>query len=122
MPMGLYGWISSSEAVHGSTAEKTFCSRMRRAINCVYCAPKSRMTIDWVSTLHVTPKFLTALPELDESRQPGDLEEVRGREIPDADRAPPDVESLSAHLRLEGQRDRGEDHGKHDERQLHNTE
>ena len=37
---------SSSEAVHGRTTEKTFCSRMRRAINCVYCAPKSRMTID----------------------------------------------------------------------------
>src|SRR5579864_611639 len=40
------------DAVHGSTTEKTFCSRMRRAISCEYCAPKSRTTMDWVSTIY----------------------------------------------------------------------
>ena len=58
MPTGAQLLISSSEAVQGSTTEKTFCSRMRRAMSCVYCAPKSRMTmlvdgwlrLDWVST------------------------------------------------------------------------
>src|SRR5271168_4954562 len=48
MPTGAQLLISSSEAVQGSTTEKTFCSRMRRAMSCIYCAPKSRMTIDWV--------------------------------------------------------------------------
>jgi hypothetical protein len=31
--------------VHGSTTENTLNSRIRRAINCVYCDPKSRITI-----------------------------------------------------------------------------
>src|ERR1700693_209542 len=48
MPTGPQALISLSEAVQGSTTEKTFCSRMRRAINCVVCAPKSRMTMDWL--------------------------------------------------------------------------
>jgi hypothetical protein len=38
--------------VQGSTTEKTFCSRIRRAISCVYCEPKSRITIVWVSTFY----------------------------------------------------------------------
>src|SRR6185312_7877546 len=42
--------ISFREALQGRTTEKTFCSRMRRAMSCEYCAPKSRMTIDWFST------------------------------------------------------------------------
>ena len=46
---GRVALTSSSFAVHGSTTEKTFCSRMRRAMSCVYCAPKSRMTMDWLS-------------------------------------------------------------------------
>src|ERR1700722_8293979 len=45
IPAGAQRLTSSSLAVQGSTTEKTFCSRMRRAISCVYCAPKSRMTI-----------------------------------------------------------------------------
>ncbi len=45
MPAGEYLRSSSSFAVHGSTTENTFCLRMRRAISCVYCAPKSRMTM-----------------------------------------------------------------------------
>src|SRR5271156_691330 len=49
MPTGEQLLTSSSEAVQGSTTEKTFCSRMRRAMSCVYCAPKSRMTIDSLS-------------------------------------------------------------------------
>src|ERR1700723_2278226 len=48
MPTGEQLLTSSSEAVQGSTTEKTFCSRMRRAMSCVYCAPKSRMTTDWL--------------------------------------------------------------------------
>ena len=46
MPAGAYLWISFSEAVQGSTTENTLCSRIRRAISCVYCEPKSRTTID----------------------------------------------------------------------------
>src|SRR4029077_6962571 len=36
--------MSSSEAVHGRIAEKTCCSRIRRAISWVYWPPKSRTT------------------------------------------------------------------------------
>src|SRR5580704_16545983 len=50
MPKGEELRISSTVAVQGSTTEKTFCSRMRRAISWEYWAPKSRTTIDWVST------------------------------------------------------------------------
>src|SRR6202030_663763 len=49
MPTGAQLLISASDAVQGSTTEKTFCSRMRRAINCVNWDPKSRMTMDWLS-------------------------------------------------------------------------
>src|SRR5277367_353185 len=44
-PTGSSERISSSFAVHGKTAENTCCSRMRRAISCVYCPPKSSTTI-----------------------------------------------------------------------------
>src|SRR5713226_6686044 len=50
IPTGAYRRISFFLAVHGSTTEKTCCSRMRRAMSCEYCAPKSRKTVDWVST------------------------------------------------------------------------
>src|SRR5437588_5428746 len=50
IPTGDYFWISSIFELQGRTTEKTFCSRTRRAISCEYCAPKSRTTIDWVST------------------------------------------------------------------------
>ncbi len=36
---------SASGVVQGSTTEKTLNSRMRRAMSCVYCEPKSRMTM-----------------------------------------------------------------------------
>jgi hypothetical protein len=36
--------MSAIEEVHGKTAENTRCSRTRRAINCVYCPPKSNTT------------------------------------------------------------------------------
>src|ERR1017187_6802655 len=52
-PSGFSARISAIGAVQGSTTEKTFSSRIRRAISCVYCEPKSRMTIVWVSTLQV---------------------------------------------------------------------
>src|SRR5579872_2248674 len=50
IPAGEYLRISSILAVQGRTTENTFCSRTRRAINCEYCAPKSRTTIDCDST------------------------------------------------------------------------
>ena len=42
--------LGDTEALQGRTTEKTFCSRMRRAMSCVYWLPKSRMTIEEVST------------------------------------------------------------------------
>src|SRR5580704_12798463 len=45
MPTGSSARISSIFAVHGRIAENTCCSRMRRAISCVYCPPKSSTTI-----------------------------------------------------------------------------
>src|SRR5215469_11356267 len=45
IPMGLQARISPTGTVQGSTTLNTFCSRTRRAISCVYCEPKSRMTI-----------------------------------------------------------------------------
>src|SRR5713101_2095713 len=44
IPAGSSLRISSIEDVHGRTAENTCCSRMRRAISCVYCPPKSSTT------------------------------------------------------------------------------
>src|SRR5579885_3348302 len=44
MPAGSNLRISSTEALQGRMAEKTCCSRMRRAMSCVYCPPKSRTT------------------------------------------------------------------------------
>src|SRR5580698_5257613 len=49
MPTGEQLLTSSNEAVQGNTTEKTFCSRMRRAMSWVYCAPKSRITMDSLS-------------------------------------------------------------------------
>src|SRR5207302_3530307 len=50
IPAGEYLRISSIFAMQGRTTENTFCSRTRRAISWEYWAPKSRTTIDWVST------------------------------------------------------------------------
>src|SRR5208283_1515977 len=81
MPTGAQFLISAKGAVQGSTTEKTFCSRMRRAMSCVYCDPKSRMTTVWVSTLQVwqeagehvkngkvdrIPELFVVIPRLDE--------------------------------------------------------
>src|ERR1700740_3041533 len=44
MPVGSSLRISSSVVVQGRTEEKTCCSRMRRAMSCVYWPPKSRTT------------------------------------------------------------------------------
>src|SRR5260370_42672472 len=49
MPTGAQFFTSFSAAVQGTTTEKTFCSRIRRAMSWVYCAPKSRITMDWFS-------------------------------------------------------------------------
>src|SRR5260370_41787829 len=50
MTNGEYLRMSSIVELQGRTAEKTCCSRSRRAISFEYCAPKSRTTIEWVST------------------------------------------------------------------------
>src|SRR5271165_2309531 len=44
MPAGANLRISSNEELQGRTAENTCCSRMRRAMSCVYWPPKSRTT------------------------------------------------------------------------------
>src|SRR5271170_7706447 len=63
MPTGSCARISSSEAVHGRIAEKTCCSRIRRAINCVYCPPKSSTTIP-CRVLTMPPRSLCAAAPL----------------------------------------------------------
>src|SRR5271155_2436758 len=49
IPTGSCARISAIVAVHGRIAEKTSCSRMRRAMSCVYCPPKSRTTIPFLT-------------------------------------------------------------------------
>src|SRR2546430_12938001 len=44
MPAGSYLRISSTAVVHGRMALKTFCSRILRAMSCVYWPPKSSTT------------------------------------------------------------------------------
>src|SRR5271163_5221812 len=62
MPTGSSARISSSFAVQGKIAENTCCSRIRRAISCVYCPPKSSTTIP-CRVLTVPPAFCsTAVP------------------------------------------------------------
>src|SRR4029077_10307537 len=62
-PTGSSARISSSEAVHGRIAENTSCSRMRRAINCVYWPPKSRTTTP-CRVLNVPPAGLVVADSL----------------------------------------------------------
>ena len=45
MPTGSNFRICSILAVQGRIALNTCCSRIRRAINCVYCPPKSNTTM-----------------------------------------------------------------------------
>src|SRR5580704_183624 len=45
IPAGSYLRICSIPAVQGRIALNTCCSRIRRAINCVYCPPKSNTTM-----------------------------------------------------------------------------
>src|ERR1019366_3629960 len=45
IPAGSYLRICSTVAVQGRMALNTCCSRIRRAINCVYCPPKSSTTM-----------------------------------------------------------------------------
>src|SRR5271163_5141828 len=51
MPDGSNSLIFSRVELHGRTAEKTCCSRMRRAISWVYWPPKSRTTMPLRSEL-----------------------------------------------------------------------
>src|SRR5580698_1137133 len=45
LPLALSSSTRARGAVHGSTTEKTSSSRILRAMSCVYCDPKSRMTM-----------------------------------------------------------------------------
>ena len=69
--MGRRERISASEAVQGRTTEKTFCSRMRRAMSWVYWLPKSRMTIEEVSTLYFFRVSLSEQGQKAQSRRDG---------------------------------------------------
>src|SRR5262249_45024383 len=60
MPAGSYERISSRLAVHGTIALNTCCSRMRRAISCVYCPPKSSTTTPPSSDFGLVWSFFTA--------------------------------------------------------------
>ena len=45
MPLGFIAAISAAGVLKWTMVEYTLHSRMRRAMTCVYCEPKSRMTI-----------------------------------------------------------------------------
>src|ERR1044071_4352739 len=49
-PTGLFSRIFSIGVLNGTISEYTDSSRRRRAINCVYCEPKSRTRIVWWDT------------------------------------------------------------------------
>src|SRR5215469_17911058 len=57
MPTGSSFRICSIPAVHGRIALKTFCSRIRRAISCVYCPPKSSTTMPPRSLIHTSSDY-----------------------------------------------------------------
>src|SRR5512132_2528028 len=50
IPTGFLSWILSSGVLNGTISEYTDSSRSRRAINCVYCEPKSSTRIVWWDT------------------------------------------------------------------------
>src|SRR2546423_14901085 len=50
IPAGFFSLSCSSGVLNGTISEYTDSSRSRRAINCVYCEPKSRTRIVWWDT------------------------------------------------------------------------
>src|SRR5258705_6872643 len=50
IPTGFFSRILSSGVLNGTISEYTDSSRNRRAINCVYCEPKSRTRMVWWDT------------------------------------------------------------------------
>src|SRR6476619_5433211 len=50
IPTGIFSLSVSSGMLNGTISEYTDSSRRRRAINCVYCEPKSRTRIVWWGT------------------------------------------------------------------------
>src|SRR5579875_2170648 len=97
MPSGCCERTSSSDAVHGNTTEKTFCSRIRRAINCVYWEPKSRMTIEDVSTylvyvVRANLRTMRRFPEFNKNPLPDHGQKRRRHQIKHRDRSPPQVQ------------------------------
>ena len=55
--LGALAVTSAAVIDEGTISEKTFASRTRRAINCAYCAPKSRTS----TGLATVNKYLDAL-------------------------------------------------------------
>src|SRR6266478_1419443 len=99
IPAGSSLRISSIEDVHGRTAENTCCSRMRRAISCVYCPPKSSTTTPPSSAFILPPcscscaRFAICLAAL--SIMPSPLAFVAlGLACPDSVGAPPACATL----------------------------
>src|SRR5271157_3369872 len=62
IPAGSSLRISSSAVVHGNIALNTCCSRTRRAINWVYCPPKSSTTTPPCSVFSFPCSFSTFTP------------------------------------------------------------
>src|SRR5690348_14925949 len=123
IPSGFCARTCSMGAVQGSTTEKTFCSRMRRAISCVYCEPKSRMTIEEVSIGNqlqsglissllcnrnllgrIRNSRLKRPQQLNKCRQPRHLEKIRGDAVENRSHGPPRIERAAVHHRLKRQR------------------
>src|SRR5215208_766084 len=50
IPTGFFSLIVSSDVLNGTISEYTDSSRSRRAINCVYCEPKSSTRMVWWDT------------------------------------------------------------------------
>src|SRR5258706_14784514 len=89
MPEGSSLRISSRVVVHGRTEEKTCCSRMRRAMSCVYLPPKSRTTTpprsgvgrfwclccNW-APLDIVPPFLGSQKQHSKSKNLGATREL----------------------------------------------
>src|SRR6266542_5311582 len=84
IPAGLHLRISSDVAEGGSTTENTRASRTRRAINCVYCDPKSMTTTQLPGAL-MPRSFSWRLP----AEPPGRQRAPRRSPPPEKERAPP---------------------------------
>src|SRR5229473_3432409 len=89
MPVGSSLRISSSVVVHGRTEEKTCCSRMRRAMSCVYWPPKSSTTIPPRSFIRPPGALAPSSPQLFDSSAPEPSNSARIRQLSTVDHGLP---------------------------------